>query len=129
LQNYHPHNARQWRRELAKSNGQELWAAVVDGRVRIEGTGALQRLATSMSNARQNHWATLVWDLLAVCTSVYHQLSNQKGGTYDHRVDASTWDWMNSVPPSALRRESTAYAGVVLDTDGSMKWHRQKKQA
>jgi hypothetical protein len=26
-------------------------------------------------------------------------------------------------------RVSTAYAEVLLDTDGSMKWHRQKKQA
>jgi hypothetical protein len=23
-----------------------------------------------------------MWDLLAVCTSVYHQLLNQQGGTY-----------------------------------------------
>jgi hypothetical protein len=39
------------------------------------------------------------------------------------------WNWMDGVPLHHLRRESTAYAGVLLDTDGSMKWHRQKKQA
>jgi hypothetical protein len=46
------------------------------------------------------------------------------GGT----VNASTWDWMDSAPLYHLSRESIAYAGVFLDKDGSMKWHRQKKQ-
>ncbi len=48
---------------------------------------------------------------------------NPAGGT----VNASTWDWMDSAPLYHLRRESTAYAGVLLDTDYSMKWCRQKK--
>jgi hypothetical protein len=30
---------------------------------------------------------------------------------------------------SAQKRESTAYAGIFLDTDGSIKWCRQKKKA
>ncbi len=42
-------------------------------------------------------------------------------------VNASMWDWMDSAPLYHLRRESTAYAGVLLDTDGSMKWCRWKK--
>ncbi len=131
-----------------------------------------------------------------MCALVYHQLLNQQGGTYDHRVDtitqdqkdltpssiipvtcciilmtgirvlmaavvvpmtcsrvlivggripmmgercgtgnpagvmvnASRWVWMDSAWLYHLRRKSTAYAGVLLDTDVSMKWHRQKKR-
>jgi hypothetical protein len=33
---------------------------------------------------------------------------------------------MYSAPPSALRKEFTEYAGVLFDTNGSMKWRRQK---
>jgi hypothetical protein len=50
---------------------------------------------------------------------------NPAGGT----VNAVTWDWKDGAPPHHLRRESTTYAGVLLDTDGSMKWCRQKKRA
>jgi hypothetical protein len=49
---------------------------------------------------------------------------NPAGGT----VNASMWHWMDSAPQYHLNRESTAYAGVLLDEDGSMKWHRQKKR-
>ena len=44
-------------------------------------------------------------------------------------VNAAAWDWVNGAPLCHLRRESTTYAGVLLDTDGSMKWHRQKRRA
>jgi hypothetical protein len=50
---------------------------------------------------------------------------NPAGGT----VNASAWNWLDGAPLHHLRRVSTAYAGVLLDTDGSMKWRRQKKQA
>ena len=30
-----------------------------------------------------------------MCASVYHQFLNQKGGTYDHRVDTITQDQMD----------------------------------
>ena len=30
-----------------------------------------------------------------MCASVYHQISNQQGGTYDRRVDAITQDQMD----------------------------------
>jgi len=50
---------------------------------------------------------------------------NPAGGT----VNAVAWDWIDGAPLRHLRRESTTYAGVLLDTDGSMKWHRQKKRA
>ncbi len=44
-------------------------------------------------------------------------------------VNACTWVWMDGALLHHLRRESTAYEGVLLDTDVSMKWHRpQKKQ-
>ena len=36
-------------------------------------------------------------------------------------VNASTWDWIDGAPLHHLKRVSTAYAGVLLDTDGSMK--------
>ncbi len=183
-------------------------------------------LTTSkMNKARQNHLTTLVQDLLAVCASIYHQILNQQGGTYDSRVDTITqdqmddrgiiptsggiaqpttggivtmmgginptpgsitpmtcciipitgnivlllmaavivpmtgsrgltaggrfpmmgerigtgnpaggtvnaveWDWIDGAPLRHLRRESTTHAGVLLDTDGSMKWHRRKKR-
>ncbi len=49
---------------------------------------------------------------------------NSAGGT----VNAFTWDWMDRAPIHHLRRESKAYAGVLLDTDGSMKWRRWEKQ-
>jgi hypothetical protein len=44
-------------------------------------------------------------------------------------VNAATWDWIDGAPLHHLRRASTTYAGVLLDTDGSMKWRRQKKRA
>jgi hypothetical protein len=50
---------------------------------------------------------------------------NPAGGT----VNAFAWDWIDGAPLHHLRRESTAYAGVLLDTDGSMKWRRRKKRA
>ena len=50
---------------------------------------------------------------------------NLAGGT----VNTFAWDWIDGALLHHLRRESTAYAGVLLDTDGSMKWHRQKKWA
>ncbi len=43
-------------------------------------------------------------------------------------VNASTWDWMDGAPVYHLSREPTAYARILLDKDGSMKWCRQKKQ-
>ena len=43
-----------------------------------------------MNKARQNHSTTLVQDLPAVCASVYHQISNSRGGGYNHRVDTIT---------------------------------------
>ncbi len=49
---------------------------------------------------------------------------NPAGGT----VSASTWDWMDSALLYHLSRESTSYAGVLLDKDGSMEWPRWKKQ-
>jgi hypothetical protein len=39
-------------------------------------------------------------------------------------VNAFMWDWMDSAPLYHPRRESTAYAGVLLDKDISMKWRR-----
>jgi hypothetical protein len=47
---------------------------------------------------------------------------NPAGGT----VNAVTWDWIDGAPLHHLRRESTPYAGVLLETDGSMKWRRQR---
>ena len=44
-------------------------------------------------------------------------------------VNIFAWDWIDSALLHHLRRVSTAYAGVLLDTEGSMKWLRQKKQA
>jgi hypothetical protein len=38
-------------------------------------------------------------------------------------VKVFTWDWIDIALLHYLRRESTAYAGVLLDRDGSMKWH------
>jgi hypothetical protein len=37
----------------------------------------------------------------------------------------SAWDWVDGVPLHHWRRVSTAYAGVLLDTDGSMKWYTE----
>jgi hypothetical protein len=51
-----------------------------------------------------------------MCASVYHQLLNPQGGTYDYRVDASAWDWINCAPQSALRRESTEAGIAVLQS-------------
>jgi hypothetical protein len=39
-----------------------------------------------------------------------------------------TWDWMDAALSHYLRGKSTVYAGVLLNQDGSMKWHRQKKR-
>jgi hypothetical protein len=50
---------------------------------------------------------------------------NPTGGT----VNAIAWDWIFGAPLCHLRRESTIYAGVLLDKDGGIKWHRQKKRA
>ena len=50
---------------------------------------------------------------------------NPAGGA----VNAVAWDWIDGAQLHHLRRESTTYAGVLLDTDGSMKWRRQKKWA
>jgi hypothetical protein len=59
-------------------------SSVDDGGVRIKGAGALRWLATlAMNKVKQNNLRTPVWDLLAMCASVYHQLLNQQGGTYD----------------------------------------------
>jgi hypothetical protein len=44
-------------------------------------------------------------------------------------VKVFTWDWMDFALLHYLRGESTAYAGVLLDQDGSMKWRQQKKGA
>jgi hypothetical protein len=44
-------------------------------------------------------------------------------------VKVFTWDWMGIALLHYLRGESTAYAEILLDQDGSMKWHRQKKRA
>ena len=212
--------------QQCKSNGQEHQATGDNGGVRIEGAGPFRRLTTStMNRARRNCSTTLVQNLLAVCASVYHQISSQQGGTYNHRVftitqdqmddrgiiptlggidhptpggivammaginpmpgsitpitcgiisiigiivllmaavivsmmggrvltadgrfpmmgerigtgnlaggtvNASAWDWLDGTLLHHLRRVSTAYAGVLLDTDGSMKWRRRKKRA
>ncbi len=40
-----------------------------------------------------------------------------------------TWDWMDVALLHYLRGESTAYAGILLDQNGSMKWHQWKKWA
>jgi hypothetical protein len=45
------------------------------------------------------------------------------------RVNAFAWDWIDDAPLHHLRRESTAYAEVLLDTDGSTKWCRWMKWA
>ncbi len=64
-----------------KSNGRERQAAVNDGGVRITGASVLWQLATlAINKVRQNNLRTLVWELLAVCTSVYLQLLKQQGG-------------------------------------------------
>ncbi len=55
LKIFHPHNVRQWSTELGKSNGQECWAATDDGGVRIEGVGALQRVAILKSCLQNFH--------------------------------------------------------------------------
>ncbi len=55
LQNFHPHNAQQRSAELGKPNGWECWAATDDGGVRIEGSGALQRVAISKSRLQKCH--------------------------------------------------------------------------
>jgi hypothetical protein len=125
LQILHPYYVQQWSAELGKSNGRELWAATDDGVVMIKGARALRWVAILMNKAREHLWTTLVQDLPAMC----RQPSNQQVGGYDHRDDASKWDGMNSAPISGQKRESTAYDGVLLDTDGSMKWHRRKKRA
>ncbi len=128
LQHFHPHNALQWSAELGKSNGWEHWASADNAVVRIKVARVLRRVEVLMNKARRHLWTTLVQDLPAMCAFAYHQLLNQQGGAYDHRVDAFTWDGMNSAPLFVQMRESTAYAGVLLDTDGSMKWHRQKSR-
>jgi len=51
------------------------------------------------------------------------------GNPAGSKVNAVTWDWIDGALLHHLRRESTTYAGVLLDADGSMKWHRQKKRA
>ena len=51
------------------------------------------------------------------------------GNPAGNTVNAATWDWIDGAPLHHLRRASTTYAGVLLDTDGSMKWRRQKKRA
>ena len=45
---------------------------------------------------------------------------NPAGGA----VNTVVWDWIDGAPLCHLRRESTTRAGVLLDTDGSMKWRR-----
>ena len=90
-----------------KSTEWERQAAIDDGGVRIEGAGALRRLMTStMSKVRQNQLTTLVQDLPTMCASIYHQFSNQKGGTYDRKVDAITQDQMDD-------------RGIILTTVGN----------
>jgi hypothetical protein len=42
-------------------------------------------------------------------------------------VKVITWDWMDVAPLHYPRGESTAYAGFLLDRDGSMSWRRRKK--
>jgi hypothetical protein len=44
-------------------------------------------------------------------------------------VKVFTWDWMDVARLHYWRGESTAYAGFLLDQDGSMKWRRWKKRA
>ena len=41
-----------------------------------------------------------------MCASIYHQFSNQKGGTYDRKVDAITQDQMDD-------------RGIILTTVGN----------
>ena len=44
-------------------------------------------------------------------------------------VNAVVLDWIDGAPIRHLRKASTTYAEVLLDTDGIMKLRRQKKQA
>jgi hypothetical protein len=55
LQNFYPHGVWQWSTELSKSNGQERWAAVDDGGVRIKGTRDLHRAAISKRHLKNLH--------------------------------------------------------------------------
>ncbi len=73
-----------------------------------------------MNKARQNHLTTLVQDLPAVCASVYHQISNEQGGTYDRRVDAITQDQMDDrgiIPTSGGIAHLTT-GGIVTTMGG-----------
>ncbi len=86
-----------------KSNGWECQAAVDDGGVRIKGAGALRQLATlAIDKVRQNNLKTLVWDLLAMYASIYHQLLKLQGGAYDRRVHAIMQDQKDPMPSSNI---------------------------
>jgi hypothetical protein len=51
-----------------------------------------------------------------------------KGNMAGGAAKVFTWDWMDAALSNYLRGESTAYAGVLLDQDCSMKWHWRKKR-
>ena len=73
-----------------------------------------------MNKARSNCLTTLVQDLPAVCASVYHQFSNQQGGTYNCRVDAITQDQMDDrgIIPSLRGIDHSTPGGIVAIMGG-----------
>jgi hypothetical protein len=86
-----------------KSNGREHLAAVNNGGVSIKGVGALQQLVTSAINkVRQNSLRTLMWDLLAMWASIYHQLLKQQEGAYDRRINTITQDQKDLMPSNII---------------------------
>ena len=124
-----------------QSNGRIHQATVDNGGVRIVGTSALWWLTTSMMNkARQNHWATLVQDLPAMCASVYHQILNLQGGamtaelTPTHRIG---WMTEASFQPQAqggsLTRQQEAllpwWVASIQRRAASLQWHAASFQS
>ena len=107
--------------QQCKSNGQEHQATGDNGGVRIEGAGPFRRLTTStMNRARRNCSTTLVQNLLAVCASVYHQISSQQGGTYNHRVFTITQDQMDDrgIIPTLGGIDHLTPGGIVATMGG-----------
>ncbi len=63
---------------------------------------AVSNIDNEQSQAKQLELRTLVWDLLAMCASVYHQLLKQQGGAYNRRVDAIMQDQKDPMPSSII---------------------------
>jgi hypothetical protein len=73
-----------------------------------------------MNKARQKRLTSVVQNLPAVCASIYHQFSNQQGGTYNRRVDTITQDQMDDrgiIPTSGGIAHSTS-GGIVAMMGG-----------